>query len=102
MNTHYAEEAETNKALRMLKERYEHQMKSQQTRILTKQNSQSHILAYRKALSALIDVKRKALSEMSAENKYPDELVRNIEKEIDHEEAHLSVHFNTTTKGISA
>jgi hypothetical protein len=39
---------------------------------------------------------------MKAENKYSEELIRNIEKEIDHEEAHLNVHFDTTIKEKNA
>ncbi len=51
----------------------------------------SYIFAYRVALLELIEVRRKALEEMSAAKKYPDELIRNIEKRIDHEEASLSI-----------
>lgn len=102
MDSQYVREVETDKAFRMLKERYEHQLKSQHSQELKKHNAQSHILAYRKALLTLIEVKRKTLREMHIENKYPDELIRNIEKEIDHEEAHLSVHFDTTTKEKNA
>lgn len=96
INSHYKQEVETNKAFRMLKERYEHQLKSHQRQVMKQHNKRSHLLAYRNALLELITVKRKALNEMRRENNYPDELVRNLEKEIDHEEAHLSVHLPPT------
>lgn len=102
LNTHCVQEMETNKAYQMLKERYEHQLKSQQNQVSKKHNKQSHLLAYRNTLLELIEVKRIGLSEMKAENKYSEELIRNIEKEIDHEEAHLNVHFDTTTKEKNA
>ena len=102
LNAHYAPEVETSKAFRILKERYEHQLKSQQSQLLKKHNRQPDILEYRKVLFELIDVKRKILLEISIENEYPEELIRNIEKEIDHEEAHLNVHFDTTIKEKNA
>lgn len=91
INTWYAQEAETNGAFRMLKERYEYLQEVQQKQLLKKDKTSSYIPVYRKALLELIDVRRKALEEIRAEKKYPDELIRNIEKEIDHEEARLRV-----------
>jgi len=102
LNANYAQEVETSKTFRILKERYEHQLKSQQSQLLKRHNLQPGILAYRKVLFTLIDLKRKVLKEISVENKYPEELVRNIEKEIDHEEAHLNVHFDTAIKERNA
>ncbi len=102
LNAYYAQEVESSKEFRILKERYEHQLKSQQSQLLKKHNLQPDILAYQNVLFALIDVKRKALQEMSVENKYPEELIRNIEKEIDHEEAHLNVHFDMPIKEKNA
>ena len=90
--THYARETETNDPFRMLKERYEHLLEAFEKQLLEKDSSiSSDIPAYQKALLELIDVRRKALEEMRKSGKYPDELIRNIEKEIDHEEARLRV-----------
>lgn len=90
INTDYSHEAETNDAFRMLKERYEHLLQAQQKHLLRK-DAPDYIPSYRKALLELIDVRRKTLENIRTENKYPDELIRNIEKEIDHEEARLRV-----------
>lgn len=90
INTMYAHEVTTNKVFRMLKERYEYLLKAQQKQLL-KNNIPSYIPAYRKALLELIEVRRKALEEIQKEEKYPNELIRNIEREIDHEEARLRV-----------
>ena len=90
INREYAHEAETDNAFRMLKERYEHLREAQQKQLLRK-DAADYIPAYRKALLELIDVRRKTLEDIRTENKYPDELIKNIEKEIDHEEARLRV-----------
>lgn len=90
INTMYAQETETNNAFRMLKERYEHLLDAQQKQLVEK-NIPDYLPAYQKALLQLIDVRRKALEEVRKEKKYPDELIRNIEREIDHEEARLRV-----------
>jgi CPA1 family monovalent cation:H+ antiporter len=91
INSRYAHEAETSNAFRMLKERYEHLLQAQQKQLLKKDKILSYVPGYNKALLELIDVRRKALEEMNNEGKYPDELIRNVEREIDHEEARLRV-----------
>lgn len=91
IDSKYAREAETNNAFRMLKERYEHQLKSHQKQLSKKGSVPTYIPAYQKALLELIDVRRKALEEVRKEKKYADDLIRNIEREIDHEEARLRV-----------
>jgi hypothetical protein len=46
---------------------------------------------YFDALLDLIEVRRKKLAELKEENKYHEEVIRNIEKGLDHEEARLRV-----------
>jgi hypothetical protein len=41
----------------------------------------------------LIEVRRRALVELKDQDKYPDELIKNVEKSLDHEEARLRVHL---------
>ena len=91
INTKYAEESETNTAFRHLRERYEHLQQAQKKQLTKKGKVPSYIPAYRSALLELIDVRRGTLEEMRKEEKYADELLRNIEREIDHEEARLRV-----------
>jgi CPA1 family monovalent cation:H+ antiporter len=91
INNNYADEAQTNDAFRQLKERYEHLVETRTKQLSKKEKAPSYIIAYRKALLELIDVRRNALEELRKEGKYRDELIRNIEKEIDHEEARLRV-----------
>ena len=91
IKTRYSEEIETDHAFGVLKRRYEHLMKTQKKQLSVEEDMPSYIFAYRAALLELIEVRRKALEEMSADKKYPDELIRNIEKRIDHEEASLSI-----------
>ena len=91
IKTRYSEEIETDHAFGVLKRRYEHLMKTQKKQLSVEEDMPSYIFAYRAALLELIEVRRKALEEMSADKKYPDELIRNIEKRIDHEEASLNI-----------
>lgn len=91
INARYSEEIETDHAFGVLKRRYEHLLTTQQKQLSVEEDMPSYIFAYRAALLELIEVRRKALEEMSAGKKYPDELIRNIEKGIDHEEASLSI-----------
>jgi CPA1 family monovalent cation:H+ antiporter len=89
INTKYANEAETVHAFRMLKERYEHLQTAQETQLADKENAPDFIPVYLNALLELIDVRRNALDEMRNGKKFDDELIRAIEREIDHEEARL-------------
>jgi len=91
INKEYAHEAETIPAFRQLKDRHEHLLEAQKKQLTKKDGTPSYAPAYRKALLELIEVRRKALEEMQKDGKYPDELMRNIEREIDHEEARLRV-----------
>jgi len=91
INTRYAHETESNHSFRMLKERYEHLLKSQKKMLSGTDHNPDSIPAYSQALLELVDVRRKALEEMRVENIYPDDAIRNIEREIDHEEARLRV-----------
>ena len=91
IDSHYSHEVATDKAFKMLRERYEH-FRTLQEKQLKKRGPASPIIPkYFDALLELIDVRRKALEEMREENKYPDELIRNVEKGLDHEEARLRV-----------
>jgi CPA1 family monovalent cation:H+ antiporter len=91
INKEYAHEAETIPAFRQLKDRHEHLLEAQKKQLTKKDGTPSYAPAYRNALLELIEVRRKALEEMQKDGKYPDELMRNIEREIDHEEARLRV-----------
>ncbi|AEE53472.1 Na+/H+ antiporter [Haliscomenobacter hydrossis] len=91
INTRYAQETETDNAFRMLKKRYEHLQKTQKKQLHIEDDMPSYISAYRTALLELVEVRRKALEEMNGEKKYPEELIRRLEKVIDHEEAGLSM-----------
>lgn len=86
----YSKEVEANESFRMLKERYEHLLKTQRKMQLKKgDGALPYIPALRKASLELIAVRRKVLHKMRKDHAYPDDLIRNIEKEMDHEEARL-------------
>ncbi len=91
INTTYAHEVETKQSFRMLKERYDHLLKTQRKQLSKDSTLPPYIPEYRTALLELVDVRRKVLEELRIEKKYPEELIRSIEKEIDHEEARLRV-----------
>ncbi len=88
IDEHYKMEVRKDKAFKMLRERYEHFQTLQQKQ-LKKQVSEPVHPKYFGALLELIEVRRKALAELKLEKKYPDELLRNAEQGIDHEEARL-------------
>ncbi len=92
LNSKYANETSTIHAFRVLKEGYEHQLKAQQKELSKKIRTPAYIPVYRQALLELIEVRRKTLEDLRLGGAYPDEVIRNIEREIDHEEARLSVH----------
>ncbi len=90
IDANYQKEVETDDAFRMLRERYDH-FRTLQEKQLRKRVPSPVNPKYFAALMELIDIRRKALAELRAENKYPDELIRNAERSIDHEEARLRV-----------
>jgi CPA1 family monovalent cation:H+ antiporter len=93
LETKYPREIETIPPFRQLKERYDFLLEAQNKQLMQKEDSTSfYIPIYRKALLELIDIRRNTLEFYRAEGKYPDELIRQIEKEIDHEEARLRTH----------
>ena len=91
INKEYAHEAETIPIFRQLKDRHEHLLEAQRKQLSKKGVAPSYMPVYRAALLELLEVRRKALEEMQKDGKYADELMRNIEREIDHEEARLRV-----------
>jgi len=92
LDEHYSHEVATDKAFKMLKERNEH-FRTLQQKQLKKRIPDSVVNAkYFDALLDLIEVKRRALVDLKNENKYPDELIKNVEKGLDHDEARLRVH----------
>jgi len=92
LDEHYSHEVATDKAFKMLKERNEH-FRTLQKNQLKKRIPESVVNAkYFDALLDLIEVRRRALAELKEENKYPDELIKNVEKALDHDEARLRVH----------
>jgi hypothetical protein len=95
LDTHYSEEIESDEAFRMLRERYEHFKELQEKQINKKAPASPIIPKYFEAVLELVEVRRKALAEIKEENKYPDEIIKNIEKGIDHEEARLRVQLKT-------
>ncbi|MEO5906144.1 MAG: Na+/H+ antiporter, partial [Saprospiraceae bacterium] len=94
LDTYYSDEVESDEAFRMLRERYDH-FRELQEKQLKKRSPTAIIPKYFEALLELVEVRRKALEELRTENKYPDELIRNAEKSIDHEEARLRVQLKT-------
>lgn len=89
IETHYSHEIETHDAFRQLRERYRSLLEAQ-TRLRDKnEDPASYAHKYRKALLELVAVRRQALLDMRREDKYPDEILRQREREIDHEEARL-------------
>ncbi|MGB4847100.1 MAG: cation:proton antiporter, partial [Saprospiraceae bacterium] len=94
IDEHYKTEVRKDKAFKMLRERYEHFQTLQQKQ-LKKQITEPVHPKYFEALLELIEVRRKALAELKLENKYPDELLRNAEQGIDHEEARLRMQVKT-------
>lgn len=89
IETNYAHEIESHEAFRQLRERYQYLLEAQSKLKDSNEETTSYAHKYRKALLELIEVRRKALLEMRREEKYPDELLRQREREIDHEEARL-------------
>lgn len=95
LDTNYSEEIKSEAPFRMLYERYNHYRQLQEKQIKKRAPASPIIPKYFESLLELVDVRRKALEELREENKYPDELLRNIEKGIDHEEARLRVQLKT-------
>lgn len=91
IETNYAHEIETHDAFRQLRERYQYLLDAQNKLKERNDDTSSYTHKYRKALLELIEVRRKALMEMRSEEKYPDDILRQREREIDHEEARLRV-----------
>ncbi len=91
ITANYDHEIKTVKAFRMLKERHEMLLKAQHKQLSDQGNAPPlHSSTYRAALLELIDVRRAALAEIRLSKAYPDEIIRNIEREIDLNEAHLN------------
>jgi CPA1 family monovalent cation:H+ antiporter len=95
IDTNYTEELQSDRAFSMLRERYEHFQKLQQKQIKKQRPASVVNTKYLEALVDLIEVRRKALTELSAENKYPEEMIRKVEKGLDHEEARLRVQLRS-------
>ncbi len=94
IDQYYSDEVQSDEAFRMLRERYAHFQKLQEKQ-MKKKTPQSIIPKYFEALLELVEVRRKALAELKEMNKYPDDLLNNAEKSIDHEEARLRVQIKT-------
>lgn len=89
IETNYSHEIETHDAFRQLRERYQSLLEAQ-TRLREKnEDPGSYAHKYRRALLELVEVRRQALMEMRKEDRFPDEILRQREREIDHEEARL-------------
>lgn len=89
IETNYSHEIETHDAFRQLRERYQSLLDAQ-TRLREKnEDPASYAHKYRRALLELVEVRRQALLEMRKEDRFPDEILRQREREIDHEEARL-------------
>lgn len=85
----YQHELKHDVAFRMLRDRYEHYRSVQEKELRKWEPSTEPLSKYNEALLELVVVRRKALAELKEENKYPEDVIRNIEKGIDHEEARL-------------
>lgn len=95
IDTYYSHDVRTNETFRMLRERYDH-FRTLQEKQLNKRSPTSPVVPrYLEALLELIDVRRKALAELREEKKYDDEIIRTIERGIDHEEARIRVQLKT-------
>jgi len=92
LDEHYSHEVATDKAFQMLKERNEHFRTLQQKQLKKRIPASVVNIKYFEALLDLIEVRRRALVELKDQDKYPDELIKNVEKSLDHEEARLRVH----------
>ncbi|HUR30477.1 MAG TPA: Na+/H+ antiporter [Saprospiraceae bacterium] len=91
LDTNYYDEIRTDQAFKMLRERYDHFRKLQEKQVNKKAPASPIIPKYFETLLELVEVRRKALAEIKEEKNYPDEIIRNIEKGLDHEEARLRV-----------
>lgn len=91
IETNYAHEIETHDAFRQLRERYQYLLNAQNKLKEKKEDPSSYAHKYRKALLELVEVRRKALMDMRREEKYPDDILKQREREIDHEEARLRI-----------
>ena len=89
IDAHYQEEVKSDVAFRMLRERYEHYRTVQEKELNKWAPTEEPLSKYTEALLELVDVRRQALAEIKEIGKYPEELIRNVEKGIDHEEARL-------------
>ncbi len=91
LDNNYSAEVENDEAFRMLRERNEHFLKLQKKQMKRPEAGSPVISKYFEALIELIDVRRKILANLKPEDEYPDEVIRNIERGLDHEEARLRV-----------
>lgn len=95
LDENYRHEIHKDETFKMLKQRYTH-FRGLQEKQLRKRIPSPVIPKYFEALLELIDVRRKALTELREQNKYPEDLIKNVEKGIDHEEARLRMQVKTT------
>jgi hypothetical protein len=91
LDEHYAHELESDKAFAMLRDRYHHFGTLHEKQLKKRIPHTVVNPRYTEALLDLVEVRRRALAELRAEDKYPDELIRSAERWIDHEEARLRV-----------
>lgn len=89
LDEHYSHEMSTDKTFALLRERYQHFQKLQQKQLSKRVPVAVVNVKYLNALLELVEVRRKALEDLRKEGKYSEELLRNAEKGIDHEEARL-------------
>ncbi len=91
LDSKYSVEVEKDEGFRMLRERNAHFLKLQKKQMNRPEEGSPVISKYFEALLELIEVRRKTLADLKPEDAFPDELIRNIERGLDHEEARLRV-----------
>ncbi|MEP6645539.1 MAG: Na+/H+ antiporter [Saprospiraceae bacterium] len=96
LDENYRQEIQKDEAFKMLKQRYMH-FRALQEKQLRKKTPSQVVPKYFEALLELIDVRRKALTVLREQNKYPEDMIKNVEKGIDHEEARLRMQVKSTT-----
>lgn len=91
IDENYSKEVKTDRAFRMLRERYEHFHELQRKQLNKKDADAAVIPKYYEALLELVEVRRNVLMEIKEDDQYPEEVIKNIERALDHEEARLRV-----------
>jgi CPA1 family monovalent cation:H+ antiporter len=92
IDNNYKEQIETNETYKRVRDRYERMIAIAQQKLNAQEHTNegsSFLPQYRQMLLELIKVRRQELAHFRNNNEFPDELIRERERELDLEEARL-------------